>query len=247
MKKFKHNQLLKEFIHLYHQNFFKLYSEENLVRLFCNDKIPKEKFDTFKNYFIQSIYPVQQDREKLDAAFGILRKFIFSPRLIILIIKQLSLGLLKSKIGIINLLKIATQTLNYYNYIIKFEKKLTKNYYEVSLSNIKLIDREKFRTTLQRFELSTLKENLNQTLKFLNILNSRYLVKNLIIILQNTLHVVIKEKTCEKKEIEGLKLVIKMTQDGYILAEKFTQEEMKELLKIIEKVETDFIVNEIAS
>ena len=235
----KHLELLGDFIKLYHKNFDILYDRKNLEKLNCHNRLEEEKFLEFKNYFTHFVYPVQNNREKLDLAFNTLKRFVFNPKLVFLILGQMGMQLLKSKISIPDIIKISTKTLKYYNHVIKFEKKLIKTYIQVK-KEVKS-ENEHFKATLKSLPKKQLYENLDYTLDFLSILESKEFINHLISILESVLHIVAKDKYCNEKEIDGLNLVISMVKNGAKLLENFSDKQIKELIAIIAIVEKDFL------
>ncbi|MBM9502356.1 hypothetical protein JWG44_19065 [Leptospira sp. 201903071] len=228
-------------IRAYRASLVKRYSPSNLERYSDLVKIPRPVIDTLLQYFLQLLYPEYEGRVLLDGAFHSLSGFVHSPSKVFGLIGSLGAAAFHFGRHLGAAFKTGFAALNSYLTARHFEALM----FEFTKEELKKGNDPEDPAVFDRIIAQVPKKEADQfrddIVRLFETLSNRELLQKIVTMMKAIVSKMEqKTKTYTKEEVEGIRLGLSILEKGEELFLSLSDDEMKMILRAIERIETDF-------
>jgi hypothetical protein len=204
------------------------------------DSFDEARVTTYRNYFLEQIYPHPERREELNEAFRSLDNYITHPDRLLRILFDSTAILLRHGASIPRLLGAGMKTFRSFRVATEFESKLIRKAKNSGkLPPYSTDDINGFIRSLRRSEIDQFIDN---TRSLLELLYDRRLMREIIQILQELIARMKKSpKTYSETEIGGLEIGLGMLMEGNALFDQLSKDDQLRIFNIIIRIEVDVL------
>lgn len=237
----KNKALLDELIMRYRDLVAIRYDFENLQENFVLDEsVSRELVDRVKSYFLEYVYPTPDEREILNKAFNDLDRHIKNPSHLLKLIGDAPGVLLKFGWHFPKALKAGFQILKSF----KAASSLEKDLLSISLKKkVKLpLSAKDFEEIIADLPQDELKEFIEDFEHLLSALTDTKLLKKTSEILHELINrMKVESSFYSEEEVEAMQIGLDILENGYLLFDKMSDAEKREMIDLIIKAETKFL------
>jgi len=200
--------------------------------------LDKNRINTFRDYFLESIYPDLKKRQELEEAFQSLDNYIKHPEKLIRLLLDSSRLLFKYGRHLPKIMNAGIKALKSFRTATKFEQQLVQAALAIpmsppySIANINTLIKSLSPTAIDQF--------IENNKSLFGIMKDRKLVKKIIEIVTYLISKMQESPSVySSKEIKGLEIGRDIIVKGSQLFEQLSQKELEEVLEFAILLETD--------
>lgn len=202
--------------------------------------INETDIDDVKVFFMQSMYPPAQDRERVDAAFDSLKHYITDPIKIWGLLGNMANAVIRFGTQFPAALKAGMHTLGAYTDAKKFERKMLDSANELGYAYP--LNDEQFMACLKGIPRDEAEEFIDDVAKLFNALSDTILLRKTIGIMKDVaISMKNKPTVYPSKDIEGIYLGIGILESGLTLFKKMDSTKKNTTLRVILQNERWFL------
>ncbi|TGK29021.1 hypothetical protein EHQ12_00910 [Leptospira gomenensis] len=228
-------------IRAYRSSLVRRYSSSNLERYPEFNSIPRSTIDTLLDYFLILLYPEFEGRVVLDGAFQSLSGFVHSPAKVFGLIGSLGAAAFSFGKHLGAAFKTGFAALHSYLTARRFETLMFDFAKKELEKGNDPADPNVFRSIIAQVPKKEADQFRIDLVKLFETLSDRDLLEKIVVMMRAIVRKMeSKPKTYTKEEVEGIRLGLSILEKGRELFEGLSENEMKLILKAVDRIETDF-------
>lgn len=195
---------------------------------------------TFKNYFLQHLYPPPEKRTELDAAFQNLDTYIKNPEKLLRLLLDSGSLLFKYGRHLPKILAAGLKALKSFRAVNQLENKLVESANQLKMQPpFSVADVKNLLKTLSQEDLQEFMEN-NRAL--FETFHDRKLVRRILEIVEHLIKKMNKRPNVySEMEVNALSIGRDIIQQGELLFDQLNKEEQQQIFDLTMQIEEDFI------